>query len=189
MNKFFGMAAAVAFGVAMAGSANAAVVTFDDLLADVGGGPFSDQGLTFSSSDPTFFYVWGGDSPNSNGTNNLIQGFDGQVTITRTGGGVFDLKNLDLAISWYSDLTNDQVLVNGNPLAITNTLTNYALNLTGVSSVTISALQSGSGYWTLDNVAFTGGAVPEPATWALMIGGFGLAGATLRRRRMVAIAA
>ncbi len=26
-------------------------------------------------------------------------------------------------------------------------------------------------------------AVPEPATWAMMIGGFGLAGATLRRRR------
>ena len=27
--------------------------------------------------------------------------------------------------------------------------------------------------------------VPEPATWALMIGGFGMAGATLRRRRAV----
>jgi len=31
--------------------------------------------------------------------------------------------------------------------------------------------------------ATAGGGVPEPATWALMIGGFGLAGATLRRRR------
>ncbi len=30
------------------------------------------------------------------------------------------------------------------------------------------------------------GAVPEPATWALMIGGFGLAGAALRRRRAIA---
>lgn len=28
------------------------------------------------------------------------------------------------------------------------------------------------------------GVVPEPSTWALMIGGFGLAGATLRRRRL-----
>ena len=29
--------------------------------------------------------------------------------------------------------------------------------------------------------------VPEPATWALMISGFGLVGATLRRRRLAAI--
>lgn len=38
----------------------------------------------------------------------------------------------------------------------------------------------------LDNVVLSGpapGAVPEPGTWALMIVGFGAAGATLRRRR------
>jgi hypothetical protein len=40
---------------------------------------------------------------------------------------------------------------------------------------------------TIDNVAFgEGGLVPEPGTWALMIAGFGLAGATLRKRRFAA---
>jgi PEP-CTERM motif len=35
----------------------------------------------------------------------------------------------------------------------------------------------------------TGGGVPEPASWALMISGFGLAGAAMRRRRSLARAA
>lgn len=38
----------------------------------------------------------------------------------------------------------------------------------------------------LDDVSVTG-PVPEPATWALMIGGFGLTGAALRRRRRLAV--
>jgi len=40
----------------------------------------------------------------------------------------------------------------------------------------------------LDNVAFSavGGGVPEPGTWALMIGGFGMAGAMIRRRKALA---
>ena len=43
--------------------------------------------------------------------------------------------------------------------------------------------------WTfVSEVSFFGGAggVPEPTTWALMIGGFGLVGASRRRRRMPA---
>ena len=32
------------------------------------------------------------------------------------------------------------------------------------------------------------GAVPEPATWAMMIGGFGMAGAVLRRRKVLTTA-
>jgi hypothetical protein len=40
--------------------------------------------------------------------------------------------------------------------------------------------------WTLANKAFT--AVPEPATWAMMILGFGVVGATARRRRRIVAA-
>ncbi len=42
-----------------------------------------------------------------------------------------------------------------------------------------------------DNVSLDVTAVPEPATWAMMIVGFGMTGASLRRRRdgMVALAA
>ncbi len=42
--------------------------------------------------------------------------------------------------------------------------------------------------WGVDNLLITdnvtGNAVPEPATWAMMIGGFGLVGASMRRRRL-----
>lgn len=37
-----------------------------------------------------------------------------------------------------------------------------------------------------DDVRFRAGVVPEPGAWALMIAGFGLVGATLRRRASVA---
>ncbi|MFS0736543.1 PEPxxWA-CTERM sorting domain-containing protein [Sphingomonas sp. 1P06PA] len=45
--------------------------------------------------------------------------------------------------------------------------------------------QSGGDFSQLDNVVLSDGAtaVPEPAAWALMIGGFGLAGTALRRAR------
>jgi hypothetical protein len=36
---------------------------------------------------------------------------------------------------------------------------------------------------------FIKGAIPEPSAWALMIGGFGLAGASLRRRRLATVKA
>lgn len=45
----------------------------------------------------------------------------------------------------------------------------------------------------IDNVTFTsdvdgGSTVPEPASWALLIAGFGLTGAAMRRRRIAAVA-
>jgi hypothetical protein len=54
------------------------------------------------------------------------------------------------------------------------------------------AANGGTGYFSLENqvalnqVVVSG--VPEPATWAMMIGGFALMGAGLRSRRKVALA-
>lgn len=38
----------------------------------------------------------------------------------------------------------------------------------------------------VDNVLVTQAGVPEPATWAMLIAGFGIVGATMRRRRAIA---
>ena len=48
-------------------------------------------------------------------------------------------------------------------------------------------LTSGQNSFEIDNVAV--GVVPEPATWAMMIIGFGAAGSMIRRRRAVALTA
>jgi hypothetical protein len=47
-----------------------------------------------------------------------------------------------------------------------------------------SILISGNGDFAIDTLSFDAGAgaVPEPATWAMMIGGFAFAGAAMRRR-------
>jgi len=47
----------------------------------------------------------------------------------------------------------------------------------------------GTGGGDTHTLSFNSRAVPEPTAWALMIAGFGLAGAALRRRRTVATAA
>ncbi|HET6969521.1 MAG TPA: PEPxxWA-CTERM sorting domain-containing protein [Phenylobacterium sp.] len=66
----------------------------------------------------------------------------------------------------------------------------FSFTGTGHDTVRLAATVQGNGGVFFDDVSVRGpaGAVPEPAAWALMIGGFGLAGAALRRRRVVAVA-
>jgi len=56
----------------------------------------------------------------------------------------------------------------------------------GHDTITLASLdpQSSNAGVFFDNVSVSGpAAIPEPVSWALMIGGFGMAGAMLRRRR------
>ena len=60
------------------------------------------------------------------------------------------------------------------------------LNFAGASyfiaSSGVAGNNANSVFWDIGEVQAGGGGVPEPASWALMIVGFGMAGAALRRR-------
>ncbi len=53
---------------------------------------------------------------------------------------------------------------------------------------TYSAIGPNAGTLTVSEVSDQAPAVPEPASWAMMIGGFGLIGAALRRNRTLRVA-
>jgi len=79
--------------------------------------------------------------------------------------------------NWSTSIT----LNSGDPLS---TYT-FSFNTTGGNLVFGENGPSDQQGNILDNVGLTAG-VPEPATWALMISGFGMAGVALRRRRAFA---
>jgi hypothetical protein len=78
---------------------------------------------------------------------------------------------------------------NGFPVPLFDPWTAHTISFIAVDSGTVKAhfrsFSSDGVGPLLDNVglAVVGGSVPEPASWALMILGFGGAGAALRRRR------
>jgi len=77
----------------------------------------------------------------------------------------------------------------GFPSATSGT---YSNTFTAVSVANIQGIKNGLAYINIHNAVFPGGeirgqinaGVPEPATWAMMIGGFGIIAGSLRRRRV-----
>lgn len=92
-------------------------------------------------------------------------------------GGSYGLGGSTLLIP--GTLPNN-TLANGDQLSSN---TNGVLYVYGDAGETFTSLglSSRSNSFEIDNLRIA--AVPEPATWALMIGGFALAGAALRRRK------
>ena len=56
------------------------------------------------------------------------------------------------------------------------------------ATIRLAAVTEGNAGVFFDDLSVTTGGVPEPSAWVLMIGGFGAAGAALRRRRGLATA-
>jgi PEP-CTERM motif len=95
-------------------------------------------------------------------------------------GGIFDGPGTTMGLTgagggaWLSGKGEDQVY-------------RVALNTAGYKEFWFGNNNDAADGYRLDSL--TVAAVPEPTTWALMIGGFGLAGAALRRRRAAAATA
>jgi hypothetical protein len=128
-----------------------------------------------------------------------------QLEITRPNGGAFNLDSLEMSQSWYSQTPQQPAYVtiswNGpdagsEKLSLIQGFQNYTLNLIDVTYVYISTTQcpasapgcqNATSYWGLDDLAVDFLAVPEPSTWAMMIGGFFGVGAMVRARRKRAL--
>ena len=187
--------------IGMAGFSQAATtVTFSPLTSyfdgTAGDGTtYIEGGLTFTSQGGQLRNLGTFRSENADiGGAVIYDNYYRPITISKSSGGMFDLVSFDIADygnDGFASRPSEDVplpfsFVDAGGLHITTLaidhqvgLQTFALNFTGVTSVTI-----GGGLYQLDNVVADGVlAVPEPGTYALLIAGLALVGHTARRRK------
>jgi hypothetical protein len=198
---------AAAAALSLVGGASAAraatTLTFDELPYAYYAQTVVSQGYQFDDFDansPIALFTWEAGSPYSadpDGRTLNNNYFRSTVTLTKVGGGLFDFTSVDLTdiynnhdgqlggdvlFSFFDGLTTTTQTVTVDALPGFQTFT---FNRTGLVSLSFQAVTTNevqTDNFVLDAAATPGG-VPEPATWALMLTGFGLAGSALRRRR------
>ena len=198
--SFGAAAAALLIGLGVSGAASATVIDFDSLG---GGVVVTNQyaGVLFSSSageniqttaqvppylvSPPNFICTGADGGGIDCTHDVNLDF-----ATGVSGLSFKYIGADIIGSTFNvDVFTNNLFA--STVVVVNAATLYnptTVDLSAYSNVTrisINSLSDPAGLG-FDDFTFTpganGGGVPEPAAWALMIAGFGLAGSALRRR-------
>ena len=169
--------------VVAASSAQAAIVivNFDSLT--VGNQAGTVSGLVFNN-----FQVSNGFGPSSPPNfafnNQAIAGFDFGAGFTSLSFAAGAFTNS--LVSVFSGVGGSGTLLGSvtvtNPPADPNAFSPWSVSFAGVGRSVVVSTQAATFGW--DDVTInTGGAVPEPASWAMLIAGFGLVGAASRRRR------
>ncbi len=116
-------------------------------------------------------------------TLNAILTFDSPISGAVTSGG--DADYFKIFIPFLGVFSGGNLT--WSPIQPSDTFTTANGSTFKVAFEDLSGVQVGK--HVADHITITAGnVVPEPATWALMIGGFGMAGAMLRRRRSAALA-
>jgi PEP-CTERM motif len=178
--------AVLATGLLVSGSAHAAPT----LVVD-----FTDDASAFIQANP-------GDQFSLNGFGNSVLLTSGVAQDVATG-----LITESLGVNWddqpYATTVNHTLTLNGvgggfsqlwqigdfiSPTSFLNGDGPVVYNVAG-GTITVSMNAVGNFGNYSANMLYSAGGVPEPATWGLMIGGFGMAGAALRRRRTAIAAA
>lgn len=199
MRKFLA-ATAVAAGMALAASAHAAnTLTFDITNIDVtvtnGSDPFClgcAMGAT-ALTPPASFDLGAGGSSTFKFVNFDLHGLgfgsatiDAKLTFDSPISGSVDSTGGASYVELFGKLTAGSLTWSVVPTITTSNGSTF-----DVSFENLGGLKGGSkvaDYVTITAGNVVAGAVPEPASWALMIGGFGMAGAMLRRRGAIAAA-
>jgi hypothetical protein len=169
------------------------------------------QLIDFENGAPAGFTVSGGNYAylNDSSGNGAEPAGDTSTYLSVMGGGHYTMLGTTaynaVSLYWGSiDTYNylDLLGANGNVIATitSNTMqngnwangswtdgeTNRRVNITSDVAFYGLGFRSDSNSFEADNIKFQG-AVPEPASWAMMVGGFGVLGSALRRRRKSAL--
>lgn len=167
MKKFALAAALATAAVAAAPAAYAAPMVFFDSTTNTG--VFLNNAVTDGPIDDIFEFDFFG-----------------------SGIGTADITSITFEIA--NAITLTSVTFNNTPFTLTETVdadgkrtTGYVFDVPVVSGkqrLEVKGTSTGNNTYT-GNIKIKVSPVPEPATWALMIVGFGMVGSTLRRRRTV----
>ncbi|WP_253717505.1 PEPxxWA-CTERM sorting domain-containing protein [Sphingomonas sp. AP4-R1] len=174
-------------------------------------GPYREQGYTLTSnscSTPqnTCFVTTGTSLTSLDRVGAALTNYHGgaRTTVTKDDGSAFLLKSVDMANNYgdgfgVSPYRTNTVVFTFNFADGSNLTQNYTINVDAGQWLTVNTLTfdlaplvsfswvpttNTSGFIQFDNLTLdTAAPVPESSTWAMMIAGFGLTGAAMRRRR------
>ena len=202
------MAAPAAAQVNMTTGSGSAVTTVDasanfEFQNELTDNPYLEGGLSFTRNNLSMNnngcgYAGCVGHPGFTGfSGNYLYGVGtGFLEITRAGGGTFSGLEFIIGSGYYESTSNLswEALLGGNSVGSGSSILGIG-TVVGFSGSAFDTLRytetfNGDHAPAIDSVVAqfkAGGAVPEPATWALMVLGVGLTGAAMRRKQQAQV--